>query len=347
MDSLYNFINGSGSPIIVVLIVGLLLWFKRYIFRQSGRLKNASDLVKNSITFLIVLIGLIVFITALEYDGKDKILEILGIIISAGIALSSTTILGNLIAGFMIKANSNYNIGDLIVIGEYNGRVQKLGLFHTLIQIEDSNVITIPHLHLATQVVKVMRKSNTVIFTTVSLGYEVSRLQIEAALKRAASSIGLEEPYVYITELGDFSVVYKIHGFLEDSTKYLSTTSKLNGAVMDSLHSEGIEIVSPAFMNQKALKNEQFLPSVNVESPKVKEEESSPEDKVFAETKQAELEHNKKELNKVEESLTKLSEKMSGMSDSETLQKLQSEYSELESKRNELQARMSDDTETE
>ena len=178
----------------------------------------------------IVLIGVLVFILVLPIDKslKGQILGFMGIIISAGIALSSTTVLGNLIAGIVNNSMRRFRNGDLIKIDDIHGRVIKKSIFHTEIQLEDSNFITIPNLYITNNPVKLIRKTNTVISTTVSLGYDIPRDKIEEVLLNAAIATGLSNPYVYIKSLGDFSVVYKIHGFLEDSSKYFSTSSLLN-----------------------------------------------------------------------------------------------------------------------
>lgn len=122
---------------------------------------------------------------------------------------------------------NRYRNGDLIKIGDLHGRVTKTNIFHVEIQLEDSNFTSIPNLYIATHPVKLIRKVDSVISTTISLGYDVPRTRIEATLIKAAITTGLTDPYVYITDLGDFSVSYKIHGFLKDSNKYFSTNSLL------------------------------------------------------------------------------------------------------------------------
>jgi len=91
--------------------------------------------------------------------------------------------------------------------------VVKQRIFHTEIQLEDSNFTTIPNLYITNNPVKFIRKTNTVISTSVSLGYEISRDQIENALKEAANAAGLADPYVYITHLGDFQSYPKFMDF--------------------------------------------------------------------------------------------------------------------------------------
>lgn len=85
----------------------------------------------------------------------------------------------------------------------------------------------------------------------VSLGYDVDRLRIESVLLAAAADAGLREPFVHVLDLGDFSVTYKVSGLLEEIKQLLSTRSRLRCAMLDRLHGDGIEIVSPSFVNQR------------------------------------------------------------------------------------------------
>mgnify|MGYP001819388272 FL=1 len=225
------------------------------------------------------------FIFTLPFDPKKhlKIAVYLAILLSAAIALSSTTVLGNLIAGIMNSSIKRFRNGDWIKIGDIRGKVTRKSIYHTEIQLEDSNFATIPNLYVATHPVMLTIQDNTVVSTKVSLGYEVSRIRIEQCLLKAATTKGLSNPYVYITELGDYSVVYKLHGFLEDSSKILTKTSMLNGNVLDALHHAKIEIVSPSFMNQKQIDKKQFIPKDHRVNPIAIEEQESPKELVFAE----------------------------------------------------------------
>lgn len=285
------------EPGAVIIILIILLILNSWIFNRMRSVQYKGNIIRRSIAFLLILTGTLAFILSLPIDRelKGQILGFLGIIISAGIALSSTTVLGNLIAGFMNNSMSRFRNGDLVKINDIQGRVLRKSMFHIELQLEDSNFVTIPNLVIATQPVKLTRKTNTVISSSVSLGYDVSRIKIEEALKEAALSTGLKDPYVYITGLGDYSVVYKIHGFLDDSSKFFSTSSMLNARVMDSLHGNGIEIVSPGFMNQRRVDEQQFIPPHQAEE-KEPDEESSPEELVFDEAIKSEETEQKKDL---------------------------------------------------
>jgi len=84
------------------------------------------------------------------------------------------------------------------------------------------------------------------VYTTLSLGYEVSHNQVRPLMLQAAELSGLTDPFVHITQLGDFAVTYKVSGLLNDVQLILTAKSLLNQNILDVLHRSGIEIVSPS-----------------------------------------------------------------------------------------------------
>lgn len=326
MEHIIKIFESLIEPTVVLLILIILLILNSWIFKRIKSTASNGNITKGAISFFLVLVGVLAFTLALPIDKslKGQILGFLGIIISAGIALSSTTVLGNLIAGIMNNSMKRFRNGDLIKIGDFHGRVIKRSIFHTEIQLEDSNFITIPNLYIANNPVKLTRKTNTVISTSVSLGYDISREKIEEALRVAANETGLSDPYVYITSLGDFSVVYKIHGFLEDSSKYFSTSSLLNAKVMDKLHAEKIEIVSPTFMNQRRVDEKEFIPKQVVKETEPVDEKS-PEDLIFDEAiKSEKLETKKDYLKEIDKKQAVLKEKLKGSKDDKEIENIKS-----------------------
>jgi len=332
MKPIINILESLSGVGLVLLILTLLLILNSWFFRRIKTFKDSVDITKKAISYLIIFIGTLTFILLLPIDKslKGQILSFLGIIISAAIALSSTTVLGNLIAGIINNSMKRFRNGDLINVGDLIGRVTKKSMFHVEIQLEDSNFVTIPNLFIVSNPVKLTRKSNTVISATVSLGYNVSRTKTEEYLKKAALSAGLKDPYVYITELGDFSVTYKIHGFLENSDNFFSIQSLLKGNMIDGLHEHNIEIVSPSFMNQKKVDDIVFIPKEPVEK-KLEQKQKSPEELIFDKAIKLEKIENKKDyLREIDNRIESLKEKIKNLIDEEEINKTKGSIDKLE-----------------
>jgi small-conductance mechanosensitive channel len=222
--------------------------------------------------FLIIILMLILFLP-LETALRGQLLSLYGIIISATIALSSTTLVGNVMAGIMLKTIKSCRPGYYITVGDHFGRITTMDLLHTEIQTEERDLTTLPNLYLITHPVRVMRTSGTLLYVELSLGYDVSRRVIEKLLLEAANATGLESPFVQIRELGDFSVTYRISGLLTDVNRLLDKRRELRARTMDALHGANIEIVSPNFMNTRSVdSNKTFIPE---EAPIAEQEEDT------------------------------------------------------------------------
>lgn len=247
-------------PFVPAVVLVVIAWLAGRIARRvlvggkSGA--NSSGAFRLQITMMVIGIVttvLLLLLLPLDPTLRGQLLSLFGIVFSAAVALSSTTFVGNAMAGIMLKAVGNYHSGDFIRVGEQFGRVTQRGLLSTEIQTEDRDLVTLPNLHLVTNPVKVVRNSGTLLTAEVSLGYDVPHDRIEHLLDAAATDAGLREPSVLVLALGDFSVTYRVVGLLTEVKHLLTARSRLHRAMLDRLHGDGVEIVSPNFMNQRVL----------------------------------------------------------------------------------------------
>ena len=235
--------------------------------------------------------GLLGILLVLPIDPtlRGQLLGFVGVVFSAALALSSTTFIGNMLAGLMLRAMRNFRPGDFLRVEGHFGRVSDRSLFHTEIQTEERDLTTIPNLFLVTHPTTVIRSSGTIVSATVSLGYDVQRARIEELLRAAAERAGLAEPFVHVLELGDHSVTYRVAGLQTEVKQLLSARSLLRATMLDLLHEGGVEIVSPTFMNTRAFPpDRRFVPEASVPSTSPGPLEPLPEEVVFDKAEEAE-----------------------------------------------------------
>ena len=244
----------------VAALIGVHLVFLRW--ERAGRTTRfVRQIVLLGLTVLAVLSGVITLPAPFDQQRGD-LLGFLGIVMSAAIALSSTTLLGNVLAGFMMRSVRRLQVGDFLHIGEHFGRITERGLLFTEIQTQHSDLIEFPNLYLAQNPVRLLRAQGTIVTAEVSIGYDVSHQAVEAALLRAAAEAELGDPFVLVLELRDFSIAYRVGGMLTEVKGVLSANSRLRAKMLDALHTDGIEIVSPSFMNTRALEpTRRFVPA--------------------------------------------------------------------------------------
>jgi small-conductance mechanosensitive channel len=248
-----------AATTLVVLLVMLIRHFvaKQYAMRTGKRYQRQLIMLG---VYLVALLAIIISLPISD-TLRGQLLSLIGIIISATIALASSTFVGNAMAGVMLRTLRNFHVGDFLRVGEYFGRVTETGLLHVEIQTEDRDLMTIPNLYLVTNPTKVILSDGTIISAQISLGYDHAWGEIEPILLQAALDAGLEEPFVLIQELGDFSISYQINGLLSEVKQLISVRSTLRKCILDNLHTANIEIVSPTFMNTRAYEpNKHFIP---------------------------------------------------------------------------------------
>jgi len=256
---------------IIAVVAAVVLWSLRRVIAAGPATRAARQLI----SIAVIAIAVVALVLALPFADttSDRLLALFGLVVTAIIALSSTTFVSNAMAGIMLRSVGSFRPGDFIRVGENFGRVTEKGLLHTEIQSEDRDLITLPNLYVMTQPVRVVRASGTLISAEVSLGYDVHRHRVRDLTKAAAADAGLTDPFVQITNLADHAVSYRVYGFLKDVVSLVSKRSELRGKILDRLHGDGVEIVSPGFTNQRRLDPAlSLIPTARVER---KEDENS------------------------------------------------------------------------
>jgi len=306
MDIILDIIKSWKATVLTAVLFYLLFIVAKKLLDRQAKGHTDKALIRSIVLFLIGFMGIVSIILALPMDPEQKgqITSLVGIVLSAVLGLSSTTFIGNALAGIALKLRKSFKPGDFIEVNNIFGRVTEQGLFHTEIQTIDRDLTTLPNMTLASNSVKVTRQSGSFISVECSLGYDVNRLKIEEALLKAAKNAGLQEAFVHIISLGDFSIVYRVHGLLKDVKSIVSAKSRLTGHVIDALHSAGIEILSPNFMNQKQVGDTIFIPKKYHTKDKEILNENTPEDVIFDKADEAEgLEKRKLLLEEVQQKL--------------------------------------------
>lgn len=270
LDGIYPLLAQFVPMLVTITIIVLVLWFANWLLIYRASLTTESRLPGQVIMLILSAIALIALVLSLPVSEstQGELLGLLGLVLTGVIALSSTTFVSNAMAGLMLRSVKSFRHGDFIRAGEHFGRVTDRGLFHTEIQSEDRDLVTLPNLFLASSPVTVVRSSGTIISCEISLGYDISHHQVEVLLKEASLAAGLQESFVQILLLGDFSITYRISGYYAEVKHLLTVRSRLRAEVLDKLHGAGIEIVSPTFMNQRQLINgEKFMATPQQRNP--------------------------------------------------------------------------------
>ena len=248
MDLLAEYI-----PAAILLTTGCLVLVILHRLNQAGPRSDNPSLLLQLAFWVGALALLVALIAALPMDNeiRGQILSLLGVVLTAMIALASTTFVANAMAGVMLQATQPFRPGDFIETGEVFGQVTRRSLVSTRLQTETRDFANLPNLLLVTQPLTVLHREGTIIQAEISLGYDVHHATAEPLLLTAALQAGLDDPYVLVLELLDHAVVYRAAGFLKDVNSPLSARSRLRREMLDAVHGAGLEVTSPSVVAQR------------------------------------------------------------------------------------------------
>ncbi len=246
-----------GLPLAVTITLLVVAnWLLSRVFESQPRNKLYRQLSKVAVS-VFALIGLVLLLP-FKTETQGQLLSLFGLVLTAVIALSSTTLVSNAMAGVTLKVIGSFHTGDFIQVADYFGRVRNKTLLHTEIQSEDRDTITLPNMFVITNPVKVVDQSGTLISADVTIGYDVHRERVREQLLKAATEANLADPFTQILELGNYAIEYRVSGLLSDVSTLVSKRTELRAQVVDHLHGAGIEVMTPSAMHQRPLSGPQI-----------------------------------------------------------------------------------------
>jgi len=242
----------------LLLTVIILFTMARLANRVLRRIIKGSDRFDPTQRLLIEKISAVVIIVAAFFIGID----ILGIDLTAfavfsgalglaiGFGLQKTV--GNLIAGIILLMDRSIKPGDVIVVGDSFGWVNKIGVRAVSVITREGKEHLIPNENLMTQEVENWSYSSRAVRVKIAIGvaYDTDlrlaqKLMIEAA-KESPRVLEEPAPVCWITGFGDSSIDHEVRFWITDPE---GGVGNIKGGVFlsiwDKFQEAGIEIPFP------------------------------------------------------------------------------------------------------
>lgn len=293
-----SFIAYIPNLITIVLITVLVRALVKFLKFLAMELENENfslpgfypDWAKPTFNLLRILLYAYAFVVIFNYlPGSDSavfkgVTVFLGVLFSLG----SSSAISNMIAGVVITYMRPFRLGDRVKIGDVTGDVLQKSLLVTRVRTPKNEEITIPNSTIlsnhTTNYTYYTKKSDSpglVLYSTVTIGYDVDWREVHSALIEAAKrSEGVSDktdPFVLQTSLDDFYVSYQLNCFTYMADKIPKIYSSLHQNIQDVFNERGIEIMSPHYRaardGNKITLPEKYIPegykeaSFRVENP--------------------------------------------------------------------------------
>jgi len=264
--SVWEYLPNLVTLLVIYFVMKYFIRFVKFIFSEieTEKLKIPgfySDWAMP--TFSIVKILLYAFMVILIFPylpGSDSdVFKGVSIFIGVLFSLGSSSAVANMIAGLMITYMRPFKIGDRIQIAGVRGDVIEKTLLVTRLRTPKNEIITIPNSSVlsgnTTNYTIETNETGLIIYTTVTIGYDVPWKDIHQALIDAAlkTDMILQEPKPFVrqTSLGDFYVSYQINAYTKEASKQARLYSDLHQNIQDVCNERGIEILSPHYRAER------------------------------------------------------------------------------------------------
>lgn len=286
--------NEIPHIIFITFIAFVIYQFLDFIINLSHSkilfIKAFDKTIINSILqifyFLIVVGSVILMWPHFPGAGTIYFNAFIGFIILI-LGWSGSSIISDVIAGIILIFGDSAHEGDWIQIQEVFGQIKQQNLLVHRIKTPKNTVITIPNSTILkelttnfggsnnrdkktdnNEIADKINKTDTeqktkdnnddklILYTSVGLGYNTPRCEVEKVLIQAAKNTATTRknvlcepcPFVLLTNLGDFAITYELNVYIDTEEDIPLIYSDLHKNIQDECNKAGIEILSPNYL---------------------------------------------------------------------------------------------------
>lgn len=245
----------------VVVLLQLGLWGNAVIaFAVSRSIHRRLERDAASVTTVAVLsfvaklaLWTVVLLVALDNVGVN----ITGLVAGLGVggiavALALQNALGDLLAAFAIALDRPFAIGDFIVVGDFLGTVEHVGLKTTRVRSLSGEQIVFSNTDLLNSRIRnYKRMEERRVVCTFGVTYDTPLEQLTAipgiVRQIVEAQTGVRHDRVHFTSYGDFALVFELVYFVlnPDYNLYMDIQQAINVELFRQFHDRGIEFAYP------------------------------------------------------------------------------------------------------
>ena len=247
-------INAVVAVVLVVLVSNILLVIMKFLRNMKGRTGTIATVMSSLIKYGAVLIA---FCWVLSIIGVNvsTIFASVGIV-ALILGFGAESLVADLVTGVFILFENQYNVGDIVEIDGFRGKVKEIGIRTLSLEDSGGNVKIISNSELK----NIVNRSNyrSVAVADVGVSYETDLEELDEKLVKILATIKEKHPDVFVgrvecagvESLADFSVVIR---FIADVNEENIFTGKriLNKELKIAFDKAGIEMPYPQIVVHK------------------------------------------------------------------------------------------------
>lgn len=250
-------INIATLGVITVFSCRLITSLISYGFSRYLRIKGGGDTLKRSLGGIMSVVRFIVWGLATIFFLDNIGFKVSTVIAGLGIggvavALAAQAVLGDLFSYFAIVFDRPFEVGDFIIVGDYLGTVEYVGIKTTRIRSLSGEQLVFSNMDLTNSRVRNYKRMERrrVVFQ-FGVVYETTLEQLKkipGIVERIIKSIDdTVFDRAHFFSFGDFSLIFEVVYYVlgSDYNKYMDIQQKINFALKEELEKENIKFAYP------------------------------------------------------------------------------------------------------
>jgi small-conductance mechanosensitive channel len=239
----------------IIQVVRAFLSVLTYLIRNSWiKLETHGSIASKSIVTLArIVVWLVAILFIIDNLGYDINSVIAGLGVGGvAVALAAQTILGDVFNYFVIIFDKPFKEGDFIVMDEFKGEIERIGIKSTRIRSLQGELLIVSNSNLTASRVrnyKHMEKRRALL--TLGVVYQTPPAKLRQAVLTVRSIIegtpGVILDRAHFKTFGDFSLIIEAVYFVKDYeyNAFMGVQERVNLAIMEAFEREGIEFAYP------------------------------------------------------------------------------------------------------
>lgn len=200
-------------------------------------------------------VSIIIIIMLSRIGVTDDVLKLFGLLVGGIVAFSSTSLIHNIVGGFVIQFTKPFRIGDVIEVRGHLGKVSDVDAVFTTIHTFNKTYVNVPNSVFLSGEALNYSEDGYRITIEVSLGYDISRIQAEDLLVKSAKLVKLDDIFVAINKFNDHAVSYQVNATSREPEAIPFIESRLRKMILDQFNLAKVPIMSPQIFLHKELKS--------------------------------------------------------------------------------------------
>lgn len=254
LDNIIRIILIILTVIFTVLVLQDVL---TYIIKKYWDKKQKSEEQQKLLSITLIAVRIIIWSIALLFILDNLNIQITGLITGLGIggiavAFAAQNILNDLFNYFTIFFDKPFDIGDFVIVGNYKGSIEHIGVKTTRIRSLSGEQLIISNTDLVnSRVNNYKRMERRRINFSFGVTYDTSLeklKQIPEIIENIIKEVeGTEFDRAHFSEYAEFSLLFQVVYYVTDSDYkvYMDIQQKINYRLYEELEKLGVEFAFP------------------------------------------------------------------------------------------------------